>query len=145
MQFRSLPSVLQAIALCACLISSAQSTSVPSQPLPATYRNAQYGFCFSLPASWKGYSAIKETWEAGPLGNVKGPLIQGPKIVIRNPNWTEEQPYQDIPILILTLAQWKLAEANDYAFSAAPVGPSEIGRDREACLRDAAALDRLYR
>ena len=129
MRFPRLRFVLQVIALCASLSLSAQSTPVPSQPLPITYTDTQYGFCFSLPASWKGYSAIKDTWEAGPVGNVKGPVIQGPKIVIRHPKWTEAQPYQDIPIMILTIAQWKLAESNESVFSAAPVGPGEIGRN----------------
>ncbi|MGB7265024.1 MAG: hypothetical protein WBC92_05895 [Terracidiphilus sp.] len=98
-------------------------------PARIVYRNAQYGFCFSLPGSWQGYSVINEHWSGTPLDDPKKPTIEGPQLRIRNPNWTEANPYEDIPIMIFTQAQWKLAESDGYAFSAAPIGPGEIARN----------------
>lgn len=98
------------------------------------YRNAQYGFCFTLPASWRGYRLIWEKWEGGRMNGLenkpnKDPkILQGPKLSIRNPNWTQTNHYEDIPIMIFTRWQWKLAK--DYIFSPAPIGPSELGRNR---------------
>ena len=98
-------------------------------PTHIVYRNVQYGFCLTLPGSWKGYSVINEHWSGTPVSDAKRPIIEGPNLRIRNPNWTEEKPYEDIPIMVFTSAQWKLAGNEDYSFSAAPIGPGEIARN----------------
>jgi len=95
------------------------------------YENSKYGFTFSLPTSWQGYQTVKEEWEGlsleeGENGKVaaKGLLLK-----IRHPLWTEEQPRQDIPIMVLTLDQWADLQAVKFSIGAAPIGPKELGRN----------------
>jgi len=54
----------------------------------------------------------------------------GPRLTLRNPRWSEEKPYQDIPILVFTPAQWRAVDSGEFNVSAAPYGPSELGRNR---------------
>jgi hypothetical protein len=114
------------------VLASAQSAPTPA-PKPAAsqavivYRNAQYGFCFLLPESWKGYTIVSEEWNGNLLSS--GQEVHGPQIFIRNPKWTTENPYQDIPIMIFTPAQWQQVEDVDIAVSAAPIGPSKLGQN----------------
>jgi hypothetical protein len=88
------------------------------------YMNRQYGFRFNLPADWKGYRVLVQRWD-GMTQEEPRRKEYGPKIVLRDPRWTKAQPRQDIPIMIFTLAQWK----QDLVVSAAPMGPSELGRN----------------
>lgn len=106
-----------------------QDSGPASIATPIVYRNTQYGFCFLLPADWKGYTVVEDTWKGSPMGDTKGLSIKGPELLLRNPKWTKDDPWQDIPIMIFTLAQWKLADDDEYLFSPAPFGPSEIGRN----------------
>jgi hypothetical protein len=96
---------------------------------PIIYRNSEYGFCFLLPTDWTGYKVITEKWQAGPTGSTEAGPIEGPEILLRNPHWTEDTRWQDIPIMIFTREQWKLAENDDYAFSPGPNMPSALGSD----------------
>lgn len=99
-----------------------------SSSFPITYNNADYGFTFSLPNDWKGYSIIQNTWQGNPLTTTTAKET-GPKLLIRNPNWTSAVPYEDIPIMVFTLAQWNAYIAEDFAVSAAPIPASELGRN----------------
>jgi hypothetical protein len=94
------------------------------------YKSERYRFTFRLPASWKGYSVIEEKW-GGTLLAADMETVdreeEGPQITIRHPLWTEQSPRQDIPIMVFTIAQWK--EIDRMIVSAAPIGPSEIGRN----------------
>jgi hypothetical protein len=54
---------------------------------------------------------------------------KGPQIRIRHPHWTTDDPWQDIPIMVFTHAQWKFVEQDRISVSAAPFGPGEIGRN----------------
>lgn len=94
------------------------------------YRNAQYGFDIALPATWKGYSVVAETW-TGYTNGAQGQVVseQGPEVLVRHPAWTSQDPRQDIPIMVFTIAQWNLVEKDDFYVSAAPIGPSELGRN----------------
>jgi len=87
------------------------------------YTNSQFGFCFALPASWRGYSILNLHWDGAPLDG--GPALTGPIIVFRNPNWTEQNPREDIPIMIFTAVQWTRVAKEGVAVSAAPIGPME--------------------
>ncbi len=106
-------------------------------PLPTTrpatsieYRNTEYGFSLSLPASWKGYSIITDTWQDYTFnGQSEVTVEQGPMISSRHPQWASENPRQDIPIMVFTLAQWNSLQKGNYSVSAAPVGPTELGRN----------------
>lgn len=94
------------------------------------YTNNRYGFRFYLPKSWKGYSVIENQWagtnEAGETGEEHGPVI-----TLRHPLWTEENPRQDIDIVILTRKQGREDEQTDLSVGAAPYPPSIIGRNKK--------------
>lgn len=92
------------------------------------YKNTQYGFNFSLPESWKGYSVITVKWDGRDTmsGNV---TETGSMYSIRHPQWTSTKPRQDIPIMVFTIEQWKLILQETLAVGAAPIGPSELGRN----------------
>ncbi|MHB1421025.1 MAG: M56 family metallopeptidase [Bacillota bacterium] len=92
------------------------------------YRNTEYGFSFSLPASWKSYTIITDKWEGLPLGGDKV-VESGPMISIRHPEWTLQNQRQDIPIMIFTLDQWNSLQQEKFHIGAAPIGPSELGRN----------------
>ena len=101
------------------------STSVPTI---IEYQNTEYGFSFSLPVSWKGYSIINDIWRGYDNGNSEITVEQGPIISIRHPLWTSENPYQDIPIMVFTLAQWNSLQQGDYSVSAGGIY-TELGRN----------------
>lgn len=92
------------------------------------YTNDQYGFRFSLPSSWEGYSVITDTWAGFPSGD-EAASETGPSISIRHPLWTEDTPRQDIPIMVFTLEQWDALNEGAFHIGAAPIGPSELGRN----------------
>jgi hypothetical protein len=126
MRVRSIGKIVLALALCSALGGACQESPHPAKTLktPLVYRNAKYGFCLALPASWAGFKVLTVRWS----GNGKAGE-SGPKLVIRNPRWTEKKPYQDIPILVFTPAQWRAIVNGEFNVSAAPIGPSELGRD----------------
>ena len=96
-----------------------------------SYKNTQYGFSFSLPASWKDYQIITEKWEGLSLAESnEGEVAEtGPMILIRHPEWTAAKKRQDIPIMIFTLKQWKSLEQEKFHIGAAPIGPKELARN----------------
>lgn len=124
---------ITALILVVILAVAAWYTMSPKSVPPATsleYKNTQYGFSFSLPLSWNGYTIITDTWKgwaAGAQGNV--PDAQGPLISIRHPLWTAQVLRQDIPIMIFTIAQWDALQQDAFHIGAAPINPSELGRN----------------
>jgi hypothetical protein len=87
---------------------------------PVVYENTRYGFRFYLPETWKGYLIAEEQWK----GTNNGELSEtGPQLLIRHPDWTQEAPRQDIPIMVFTLEQWNALQKGDFYVSAAPIGP----------------------
>ncbi|MDC3418258.1 BsuPI-related putative proteinase inhibitor [Aquibacillus salsiterrae] len=91
------------------------------------YRNAEYGFSFSLPKGWEGYTVVTETWEGT---NNQSELVEsGPRLAIRHPDWTAENPRQDIPIMVFTIDQWAALEKGEYHIGAAPIQPSKLGEN----------------
>jgi hypothetical protein len=120
-----------AIVVLALVLSSAVSGTCQGSPpssktlkTPLVYRNAKYSFCLALPAGWAGFKVLTDSWYGD--NNVES----GPKFTIRNPRWTKESPYQDIPILVFTPAQWRAVDSGEFNVSAAPIGPSELGRNQ---------------
>ncbi len=115
---------------CAAMVPAiAQSQNpTPQSTAPIVYKNTQYGFCFRLPADWKGYTIVTEKWSGTRMDSEN--KENGPQLLIRNPKWTQDDPWQDIPIMIFTLAQWKLAEADNLTVSAAPIGPAKLGSNK---------------
>ena len=113
---------------------SQQPISTPAKQPGAVieYRNKQYGFCFSLPQGWRGFSIKVDQWK-GYSNSSEGDAVtqRGPLISIRHPRWTQANPRQDIPIMVFTLAQWDSLQRDDFHVSAAPIGPSELGQNRK--------------
>lgn len=128
LQFASsiiLPGVLFQI-----LCSAGQGGGPKLDSRTVTYRNAEYGFCFTLPASWQGYKVVLGEWEGGQGGTDKVTAPQnGPSITIVHPRWTEENERPDIPILIMTLPQWRALRDGEFVVSASGVEPGELGRN----------------
>lgn len=98
---------------------------------PILYKNPQYGFSFSLPTSWKGYTTLTEKWEGQAIDTGKGEktVETGPILNIRHPLWTSKNPRQDIPIMVFTQDQWNSLQKDEFHIGAAPVGPTELGRN----------------
>lgn len=91
------------------------------------YKNTEFGFSFSLPKNWLGYTIVTDKWNRTVLGANK--VQSGAKLLIRNPNWTASAPYEDLPILIFTIAQWNAYRAEDFSIGAAPIPASELARN----------------
>ncbi|HEX4320343.1 MAG TPA: hypothetical protein VHZ52_05540 [Acidobacteriaceae bacterium] len=92
------------------------------------YVNRQYRFKLTLPPGWEGYSVVKSEW------NDSSPTVgayakSGPQLTFRHPKWTEANPYQDIPIMIFTKAQW--AHIDDLVVNAAPFPPEKIAENAQ--------------
>jgi photosystem II stability/assembly factor-like uncharacterized protein len=104
-----------------------QAAPPKKEAAPITYRNTEYGFCFSLPASWEGFSIITGQWSGESPGSTES--TSGPMLRIRHREWTEDDPREDIPIMVFTRAQWRLVEKDEITVSAAPFGPGELGRN----------------
>lgn len=114
-----------------------KNKSVTPINVPATnvvyttiYSNKKYGFAFVLPSTWKGYTIVENVWEGNPI-NTKTKKETGPKLLIRNPKWTETLHYQDIPVLIFSLAQWDSYIKENFSVSAAPIKATELGRNNK--------------
>ena len=108
--------------------TSATSTSTTTNS-QIDYKNTEYGFTFSLPISWEEYSIIKTNWQGSIIDSTSSQKVNGAEIIIRHPLWTTENPRQDIPIMIFTLSEWDLVKQEKISASAAPIGPSELGRN----------------
>lgn len=128
----SLFTILIIILLLYALIYFAFLKKQSLSPKPLEYRNNQYGFTFSLPDDWRGYKEVIDKWEGYEVNNTDSdnkPSEEGPLILIRNPNWTEQNPHQDIPIMVFTLNQWKKIQQGELSVSAAPIPPTELDRN----------------
>ena len=106
------------------------SAPVAPAPQPVEYQNAVYGLSVSLPDGWRGYSILNGTWEGLAVGeNGEMPAATGPELSVRHPQWTELVPRQDIPIMVFTIEQWDRLQQDKFHIGAAPIGPSELGRN----------------
>lgn len=94
------------------------------------YKNTQYGFSFSLPLTWYGYTIVEDSW-VGDVSDTKGDVVveKGPIILIRHPKWTSATPRQDIPIMIFIIEQWNELQQEKFHIGAAPIGPIELRRN----------------
>ncbi|HZK17955.1 MAG TPA: hypothetical protein VFD15_01440, partial [Clostridia bacterium] len=99
------------------------------------YRDVQYGFSFSLPVSWKGYKIVTDVWQGIVLGDEEDDEVieTGPIKLIRHPQWSSENPRQDIPIMIFTHTQWDALQNGEFSVGAAPIGPKELARN-DSCV-----------
>ena len=112
------------------LVHFAVKTNVMDAGQSITYTNSQYGFTFTLPASWQGYSIATTTWTGyAPCLSGDCTTETGSQILIRNPQWTSENNWQPIPIMVFTLDQWNALLQEKFSVSPAPVNPSELGHN----------------
>src|SRR6185369_6547481 len=95
------------------------------------YKNTQYGFSVTLPKSWTGYTIVSSTWDGSSLDSKGQNYVSehGPLVSIRHPLWTAANPRQDIPVMVFTLKQWNDMQADQFHIGAAPINPSELGRN----------------
>jgi len=108
--------------------SNSTSSSAPVDANLIVYKNTEYDFNFSLPNSWKGYSIITGKWKG--LDIKSGNITETGLIYsIRHPKWSSVKPRQDIPIMVFTIPQWELIQQEKLSVSAAPIRPSELGRN----------------
>jgi hypothetical protein len=92
--------------------------------LPLRYHNAHYALEFSLPASWQGYSVLTQQWEGQSYIPARDELMvteQGPIIVLRQPGWRDDQPSQDVPLLVFTRGQWEAMQNGKFSVGAGGV------------------------
>jgi hypothetical protein len=102
------------------------------QTAPNLYQNKQYGFSFQLPESWTGYYVISDQWKGFALDTSSDvPVETGSLLSIRHPQWTLEDPRQDIPIMVFTMSQWNALQQGEFSVGAAPIGPKELGRNSQ--------------
>ena len=94
------------------------------------YRNSEFGFQITFPDSWKGYTALKQQWQGYATGDSKK-KYSGVLILIKNPQTTSSQKWQDIPIMVFTPELWGMVSGPNavIAVSAAPIGPEKIGEN----------------
>ena len=103
--------ILQMLAIVVLLTTGCGSLNTPNQPsgLPLRYHNAQYDLTFFLPASWRDYSVSVQQLDDERYSPTEGRQIlvgHTPMITLRHPRWQASTPYQDIPVLAFTRAQW---------------------------------------
>jgi hypothetical protein len=92
------------------------------------YSNYAYGFRLHLPKSWKGFTVIKRQW-FGSMDATRA-AESGPLLLIRHPLSTDQHPREDIPIMVITRRQWHAIKVSTLIVSAAPIPPTEIGRNQ---------------
>jgi len=107
-------------------ISGSDSKLGSSQQATIQFVDKHFGFRFTLPADWKGYTIVQQEWR----GDRDMADVKGPTIFIRHPRWIEQDPWQDIPIMIFTHQQWKWVRQGRLTVSASPTDPSELGHNR---------------
>ena len=120
-----------AVTTTAAATTAAPTTAGEPTSISYIYQNTKYGFNFTLPDTWKGFSIVTDKWQgASLLTPTMGTIVAtGPIIYIRHPLWTAAKPRMDIPIMVFTLAQWKSVQNEEFSVSAAPLPPSEIARN----------------
>lgn len=114
-------------------IDETKPANTAAEPGSIVYRNSKYGFDFTLPASWENYTIVNDKWEGLSLDGTSSEKVveTSDLIYIRHPKWTPEKERQDIPVMVFTIKQWNSLEKGDFHIGAAPIGPSELGRNNK--------------
>lgn len=93
------------------------------------YKNDEFGFKLVFPETWRNFSVLKQEWNGQEINGDK--KYSGVLVLIKNPKTTQQQAYQDIPIMIFTKDIWAKVDGPNatIAVSAAPIGPAKIGEN----------------
>jgi hypothetical protein len=127
-QIKNLPVSNSSSTITSSTASSKSSGTAVKSDNTVIYKNTQYGFQVTLPQSWKGYTTASVKWN----GNQNGKIVEsGPIINIRDPKWTAKNPRQAIPIMVFSIDQWNSLQKEKFFVSAAPIPPSELGRNNK--------------
>lgn len=97
------------------------------QKTQVVYENTEYNFSVVLLDSWKNYSIMNDKWSGIYTNSTE--VEQGPLVNIRHPQWTNDNPRQDIPVMVFTLEQWDKLNADEFHIGAAPINPRELARN----------------
>ena len=108
--------------------SNSSAAAFVGQSGSIVYKNTEFGFDFTLPESWNGYTIVESNWEGASIQTGKT-TETGKTISIRHPLWTAQNPRQDIPVMVFSLDQWNSLQNGDFHIGAAPINPSELGRN----------------
>lgn len=112
--------------------SNSGSNTTSQSTGTVSYSDKIYGFSFSLPQDWRGFTIVNSMWEGSSITGDTSKITQtGPIISLRNPKWTSKVPMQDIPIMIFTISQWNSLQKGEFHIGAAPINPSELGRNNK--------------
>jgi len=97
-------------------------------PTGVVYRNTHYGLQVALPDSWKGYTVISSSYD---IFNISTGAHEGTGVIIklRNPLWTAPAPYEDLPVMVFTPANWQRVLNEQISVGAAPIPPSLLARN----------------
>lgn len=112
------------------VITDAELDSEGMAENSVVYKNEKYGFSFELPESWNSYSIKSDVWEGISLKD-GSKSATGPVIYIRHPQWTKDNPRQDIPVMIFTAKQWDSLQNDEFGVGAAPMAPSMLGENSD--------------
>jgi hypothetical protein len=112
-------------------IQNQPPTNNPPSQSEVEYINNEFGFSVALPDNWRGYKVDIDKWTGDAIGDQLGDThyTDGPVVSIHSPQWTGPGSYQDIPIMVFTIAQWQDLQAGKFHIGAAPIGPSELARN----------------
>lgn len=96
-----------------------------------SYKNTEYGFQMTFPATWQGFIFQKNTWKGSKINGGKVGDYSGVEFLFKNPQTTTSQKYQDIPIMVFTPDVWAMVSGDNptVAVSAAPIGPQKVGEN----------------
>ncbi len=109
---------------------STTTDTVKDEPKTVVYKNNVYGISVSLPLTWENYTVVMDPWEGYSLQTGEQKITEeGFTLLIRHPDWDYKAPRQDIPVMIFTLKQWDDMQSDKFHIGAAPINPSELGRN----------------
>jgi hypothetical protein len=106
------------------------------------YKNVLYGFCFSLPQDWRGYSIVVSRWQGASMGG--GKIVQqGPIIIIRDPRGPQPTHGKTSPSWYSLEISGALFNVKRLMLPQPRTGPVSLGATADTCLlfRRATTMD----
>lgn len=88
------------------------------------------------------FSIVEEQWNGINYDEI---VESGPRILIRHPDWTEEDPRQDIPIMVFTHEQWNALKDGIFLSVRHPLARVNWAAISNTCLRCPRVITLLFR